>query len=135
MSGSPPLKSSDQLAAVRKQPWHPVYGALAKWSDAERAGDLPPLKWSDLRYAFDIQEDCNGKEAIHRPLLEAVPNVSRDLPAFARGNVRAFRSHRRGAPDQPLFRCVPSLLSLRRCRPYARPTVAPLQAGGRVQHR
>jgi len=21
------------------------------------------LKWSDLRYAFDIQEDCNGKEA------------------------------------------------------------------------
>ena len=29
-----------------------------------RAIDLPPLKWSDLRYAFDIQEDCNGKEAI-----------------------------------------------------------------------
>ena len=26
--------------------------------------DPPPLKWSDLRYAFDIQEDCNGKEAI-----------------------------------------------------------------------
>src|SRR5262249_25874074 len=24
----------------------------------------PPLKWSDLRYVFDIQEDCNGKEAI-----------------------------------------------------------------------
>jgi len=22
------------------------------------------LKWSDLRYVFDIQEDCNGKEAI-----------------------------------------------------------------------
>ena len=29
-----------------------------------RAIDPPPLKWSDLRYAFDIQEDCNGKEAI-----------------------------------------------------------------------
>jgi hypothetical protein len=28
------------------------------------AGDPPPLKWSDLRYVFDIQEDCNGKEAI-----------------------------------------------------------------------
>ena len=27
-------------------------------------GDSPPLKWSDLRYVFDIQEDCNGKEAI-----------------------------------------------------------------------
>jgi hypothetical protein len=28
------------------------------------AADPPPLKWSDLRYVFDIQEDCNGKEAI-----------------------------------------------------------------------
>jgi len=26
--------------------------------------DPPPLKWSDLRYVFDVQEDCNGKEAI-----------------------------------------------------------------------
>src|SRR5438067_4208635 len=24
--------------------------------------DPPPLKWSDLRYVFDIKEDCNGKE-------------------------------------------------------------------------
>jgi hypothetical protein len=30
----------------------------------EEYGDPPPLKWSDLRYVFDIQEDCNGKEAI-----------------------------------------------------------------------
>jgi hypothetical protein len=30
----------------------------------ERRGDPPPLKWSDLRYVFDIKEDCNGKEAI-----------------------------------------------------------------------
>jgi hypothetical protein len=22
--------------------------------------DPPPLKWSDLRYVFDIKEDCNG---------------------------------------------------------------------------
>jgi hypothetical protein len=29
-----------------------------------RDGDPPPLKWSDLRYVFDIKEDCNGKEAI-----------------------------------------------------------------------
>jgi hypothetical protein len=28
------------------------------------ADDSPPLKWSDLRYVFDIKEDCNGKEAI-----------------------------------------------------------------------
>src|SRR6266545_582868 len=26
--------------------------------------DPPPLKWSDLRYVFDIKEDCNGKEAM-----------------------------------------------------------------------
>src|SRR5262249_24053414 len=26
------------------------------------ATDPPPLKWSDLRYVFDIKEDCNGKE-------------------------------------------------------------------------
>jgi hypothetical protein len=26
--------------------------------------DPPPLKWSELRYVFDIKEDCNGKEAI-----------------------------------------------------------------------
>jgi hypothetical protein len=29
-----------------------------------RTVDPPPLKWSDLRYVFDIKEDCNGKEAI-----------------------------------------------------------------------
>ena len=28
------------------------------------AVDPPPLKWSDLRYVFDIKEDYNGKEAI-----------------------------------------------------------------------
>jgi hypothetical protein len=32
---------------------------LSSWT-----GDPPPLKWSDLRYVFDIQEDRNGKEAI-----------------------------------------------------------------------
>jgi hypothetical protein len=26
--------------------------------------DPPPTKWSDLRYVFDIMEDCNGKEAL-----------------------------------------------------------------------
>jgi hypothetical protein len=30
----------------------------------DEEGDPPPLKWSGLRYVFDIQEDCNGKEAI-----------------------------------------------------------------------
>jgi hypothetical protein len=34
------------------------------WAVANQQADPPPLKWSDLRYVFDIQEDCNGKEAI-----------------------------------------------------------------------
>src|SRR2546429_9486262 len=37
--------------------------------------DPPPLKWSDLRYVFDIKEDCNGKEALQarRDRREAAP--------------------------------------------------------------
>ena len=36
-------------------------GPIEFWNTG---ADPPPLKWSDLRYVFDIQEDCNGKEAI-----------------------------------------------------------------------
>src|SRR6516162_2573483 len=38
--------------------------AAADLSGSHATGDPPPLKWSDLRYVFDIKEDCNGKEAI-----------------------------------------------------------------------
>src|SRR5204863_1911741 len=34
------------------------------WCERCSSADPPPLKWSDLRYVFDIKEDCNGKEAI-----------------------------------------------------------------------
>jgi hypothetical protein len=37
--------------------------SYASWKWGEQS-DPPPLKWSDLRYVFDIKEDCNGKEAI-----------------------------------------------------------------------
>ena len=30
----------------------------------ETLNDPPPMKWSDLRYVFDIKEDCNGPEAL-----------------------------------------------------------------------
>ncbi len=33
-------------------------------AEAERRADLPPLKWSDLRYVFDSQEGHDGKEAL-----------------------------------------------------------------------
>jgi hypothetical protein len=39
-------------------------GAAKVYRDASRVFDPPPLKWSDLRYVFDIKEDCNVKEAI-----------------------------------------------------------------------
>src|SRR5262249_27834871 len=45
----------------------PVGKRLSRtWIDTGNVSgsDPPPLKWSDLRYVFDIQEDCNGKEAI-----------------------------------------------------------------------
>jgi len=48
----------------------PVAGTSPRLASLKRANvlflalDPPPLKWSDLRYVFDIQEDCNGKEAI-----------------------------------------------------------------------
>ena len=42
-----------------------VGAQAAELAELERREvDPPPLKWSDLRYVFDIQEDCNGKEAI-----------------------------------------------------------------------
>jgi hypothetical protein len=37
---------------------------LDESQDHQCCPDPPPLKWSDLRYVFDIKEDCNGKEAI-----------------------------------------------------------------------
>jgi hypothetical protein len=42
------------------------HGAIKPDGRVRVRGDIdpPPLKWSDLRYVFDIQEDCNGKEAI-----------------------------------------------------------------------
>jgi hypothetical protein len=59
-------KTTKQGQQAAARPWSRV--ALPGDSDAMsylgRALDPPPLKWSDLRYVFDIQEDCNGKEAI-----------------------------------------------------------------------
>ena len=41
-----------------------AFGLRGRYILIRERVDPPPLKWSDLRYAFDIQEDCNGKEAI-----------------------------------------------------------------------
>jgi len=35
-----------------------------RWPPRLVATDPPPLKWSDLRYVSDIEEDGNGKEAL-----------------------------------------------------------------------
>src|SRR6266568_9515294 len=49
--------------------------AIRPHSNLWPQADPPPLKWSDLRYVFDIKEDCNGKEALQarRDRREAAP--------------------------------------------------------------
>src|SRR5207302_11473190 len=51
-----------------------VVAFIMSWSGSIPS-DPPPLKWSDLRYVFDIKEDCNGKEALQarRDRREAAP--------------------------------------------------------------
>ncbi len=34
-------------------------------SNGDCLGDLPPLKWSSLRYDFAMKEDDNGEEETH----------------------------------------------------------------------
>src|SRR5437588_479438 len=52
-----------------------VPGAAISAAKRPLPADPPPLKWSDLRYVFDIKEDCNGKEALQarRDRREAAP--------------------------------------------------------------
>jgi hypothetical protein len=55
----------DDVYSARKRfspdpPIRPGFKSTAVYFES----DPPPLKWSDLRYVFDIQEDRNGKEAI-----------------------------------------------------------------------
>src|SRR5262249_48818475 len=64
---SGPITAIFITQAARVKAMGPVGGnglrsTFAVWASA--VPDPPPLKWSDLRYVFDIQEDCNGKEAI-----------------------------------------------------------------------
>jgi len=42
----------------------PVTDLVSFVSRALQLSDPPPIKWPDLRYVFDIKEDCNGKEAL-----------------------------------------------------------------------
>jgi len=64
-TGEHEVNSCERIARICLAPWLWVMGRYQvtihlNVSDA----DPPPLKWSDLRYVFDIKEDCNGKEAI-----------------------------------------------------------------------
>ena len=42
----------------------PEPGPIQATGHSSIADDPPPFKWSDLKYAFDIKKDSNGKEAI-----------------------------------------------------------------------
>jgi len=61
--------ANSTTSCTRRWPRGPIRSCQAVvQSNSQRqvaaAADPPPLKWSDLRYVFDIKEDCNGKEAI-----------------------------------------------------------------------
>src|SRR5438132_10956693 len=52
-----------------------VVAFIMSWSGSIPC-DPPPLKWSDLRYVFDIKEDCNGKEAIQALDVAVLPRAA-----------------------------------------------------------
>src|SRR5262249_3716970 len=56
------------------------------------ADDPPPFKWSDLKYAFDITKDSNGKEAIQ---------ASRDRREVAAGGCSGFAGPEHGGRNPP----------------------------------
>jgi hypothetical protein len=60
-----PVKTPDVAYGDIPLPFGEMHTENVGSTDLMKAAvDPPPLKWSDLRYVFDIQEDCNGKEAI-----------------------------------------------------------------------
>jgi hypothetical protein len=61
IGSSPEL--SEFFAECSEPEWNREWKTRVK-KELERFPDPPPLKWSDLRYVFDIKEDRNGKEAI-----------------------------------------------------------------------
>src|SRR2546429_1249583 len=72
------MRPASACSVHKRRPWLPVEARVssAGWGEGLGAGgDPPPLKWSDLRYVFDIKEDCNGKEALQarRDRREAAP--------------------------------------------------------------
>jgi hypothetical protein len=56
------------------------------------ADDPPPFKWSDLKYAFDIKKDSNGKEAIQ---------ASRDRREVAAGRCSGLAGPEHGGRNPP----------------------------------
>jgi hypothetical protein len=62
LAGNENLEVQWRLATLRGDA--PDFVEVGEAGIAVDHADPPPLKWSDLRYVFDIKEDCNGKEAI-----------------------------------------------------------------------
>src|SRR5262249_441629 len=56
------------------------------------ADDPPPFKWSDLKYAFDIKKDSNGKEAIQ---------ASRDRREASAGRCSGLAGPEHGGSNPP----------------------------------
>jgi hypothetical protein len=37
----------------------------ARWRSVADGSDLPPLKWSSLKYVLTLEDEINGEEAAH----------------------------------------------------------------------
>jgi hypothetical protein len=75
--------------------------------------DPPPLKWSDLRYVFDIQEDCNGEDTASCLRLPAALGFGRhQLVSLSRprDTMRFCSDHRatgwHGQNNRAALRCI-----------------------------
>src|SRR5215831_19071250 len=66
--GGPPSQEDRHRRGVNSQNDLPLKRSFRGfWHQpplARNPSDPPPLKWSDLRYVSDIEEDGNGKEAL-----------------------------------------------------------------------
>jgi hypothetical protein len=60
------MERGELMFTIPMAPRETITVSHKEWSTRadEYDSDPPPLKWSDLRYVFDIKEDCNGKEAL-----------------------------------------------------------------------
>jgi hypothetical protein len=54
---APPTRHAPNDCILRMEYRHPAYWVVRP----QKAGDPPPMKWSDSKYGFAIEEDCSDQ--------------------------------------------------------------------------